>query len=89
MDGKTTVAIGIWDGVEELDVVGPYEVLAAWASMSSREIEVLTVAESSDRSAFTSSSPLQITRSRGPSFSRLSCLMLMLYRNFKPPFFLA
>jgi transcriptional regulator GlxA family with amidase domain len=45
VDGKTTVAIGIWDGVEELDVVGPYEVLAAWASSSSREIEVLTVAD--------------------------------------------
>jgi putative intracellular protease/amidase len=45
MDG-TTIAVAIWEGVEELDVVGPYEVLTAWASSASgRDVRVLTVAE--------------------------------------------
>ena len=26
-----TIAIALWDGVEELDFAGPYEVLTAWA----------------------------------------------------------
>jgi transcriptional regulator GlxA family with amidase domain len=42
---QTKVAIAVWDGVEELDFAGPYEVLAAWASFSERDIEVVTVAE--------------------------------------------
>ena len=33
---ETTIAIGIWDGVEELDFVGPYEVLTAWAQRGER-----------------------------------------------------
>ena len=48
---ETTVAVAIWNGVEELDVVGPYEVLAAWAHRSNgdgRAISVHTVAERSD-----------------------------------------
>ena len=40
------IAIALWDGVEELDFAGPYEVLAAWARFSEREISVQTVAES-------------------------------------------
>jgi transcriptional regulator GlxA family with amidase domain len=40
-----TVAIVVWDGVEELDFVGPYEVLTAWASMSDEAPRVVTVAE--------------------------------------------
>ena len=43
-----TIAIGLWDGVEELDFAGPYEVLAAWASDSDREISVRTVAETTE-----------------------------------------
>ena len=44
-----TVAIALWDGVEELDVVGPYEVLTAWAgSANGRSIRVHTVAERAD-----------------------------------------
>ena len=39
-----TIAIALWDGVEELDFAGPYEVLAAWARMSERPISVRTVA---------------------------------------------
>jgi transcriptional regulator GlxA family with amidase domain len=39
-----TIAIALWDGVEELDFAGPYEVLAAWARMSERPITVRTVA---------------------------------------------
>jgi transcriptional regulator GlxA family with amidase domain len=48
MGDGTRIAIGIWDGVEELDVVGPYEVLAAWASSSGGRVEVVTVADSSE-----------------------------------------
>jgi transcriptional regulator GlxA family with amidase domain len=43
-----TIAIALWDGVEELDFAGPYEVLTAWARMSERPISVRTVASSSD-----------------------------------------
>ena len=38
------IAIAIWDGVEELDFAGPYEVLTAWARSSERPISVVTVA---------------------------------------------
>ena len=41
-----TVALVVWDGVEELDLVGPYEVLAQWARTSTNgEIDVVTVAD--------------------------------------------
>lgn len=43
MGDETTIAVAIWDGVEELDAVGPYEVLGAWASMSDRPLRVVTV----------------------------------------------
>jgi transcriptional regulator GlxA family with amidase domain len=43
-----TVAIGVWDGVEELDFAGPYEVLAAWARYAERDIEVVIVADGAD-----------------------------------------
>ena len=46
MATKTTIAIGIWNGVEELDFVGPYEVLTAWGRMADdREVEVSLVAD--------------------------------------------
>lgn len=38
------IAIAIWDGVEELDLAGPYEVLTAWARSSERTISVDTYA---------------------------------------------
>jgi transcriptional regulator GlxA family with amidase domain len=39
------IGIGIWDGVEELDFAGPYEVLTAWARQSNgRSISVETIA---------------------------------------------
>ena len=40
------IAIALWDGVEELDFAGPYEVLTAWSRMSERPINVRTVASS-------------------------------------------
>ena len=40
-----TIASALWDGVEELDFAGPYEVLTAWARMSERPITVRTVAQ--------------------------------------------
>jgi transcriptional regulator GlxA family with amidase domain len=45
-----TVGIWIWDGVEELDFAGPYEVLTAWARMAAdeRAISVRLVAASTD-----------------------------------------
>jgi transcriptional regulator GlxA family with amidase domain len=43
MSDETTIAVAIWDGVEELDAVGPYEVLSSWAAMSDRPIRVVTV----------------------------------------------
>jgi transcriptional regulator GlxA family with amidase domain len=40
------IGIGIWDGVEELDFAGPYEVLTAWARQSDgRSISVETIAD--------------------------------------------
>jgi len=39
-----TIAIVLWDGVEELDFAGPYEVLTAWAYYSERPRRVVTVA---------------------------------------------
>ena len=42
------IAVVLWDGVEELDFAGPYEVLAAWARESEREITVRTVAETTE-----------------------------------------
>jgi transcriptional regulator GlxA family with amidase domain len=43
-----TIAIALWDGVEELDFAGPYEVLTAWARMSERPISVRTVAQTAE-----------------------------------------
>ena len=42
------IAVVLWDGVEELDFAGPYEVLTAWARESDRAITVRTVAESTE-----------------------------------------
>jgi transcriptional regulator GlxA family with amidase domain len=43
-----SIAVVLWDGVEELDFAGPYEVLTAWARERDREITVRTVAETTD-----------------------------------------
>ena len=44
-----TIAVAIWDGVEELDVAGPYEVLASWGAQSNgNAVHVYTVAERAD-----------------------------------------
>jgi transcriptional regulator GlxA family with amidase domain len=40
-----TIAVVVWDGVEELDLAGPYEVLTAWAAAAGRGDRVLTVAD--------------------------------------------
>ena len=42
------IAVVLWDGVEELDFAGPYEVLTAWARESDRAITVRTVSESTE-----------------------------------------
>jgi transcriptional regulator GlxA family with amidase domain len=41
----TRIAIAVWDGVEELDFVGPYEVLTAWNGYTERDVEVAIVAD--------------------------------------------
>jgi transcriptional regulator GlxA family with amidase domain len=45
-----TIGIWSWDGVEELDFAGPYEVLTAWARMAAdeRTISVRLVAATTD-----------------------------------------
>jgi len=52
------IAIAMWDGVEELDLAGPYEVLTAWARSSDREITVKTYA--ADGATVTASHGLKI-----------------------------
>jgi transcriptional regulator GlxA family with amidase domain len=42
------IAIVLWDGVEELDFAGPYEVLTAWARGSERPVTVTAVARSTE-----------------------------------------
>jgi transcriptional regulator GlxA family with amidase domain len=50
MDADYAIAIWLWDGVEELDFAGPYEVLTAWARFAAdeRSITVRTVAATPD-----------------------------------------
>lgn len=43
-----SIGIWLWDGVEELDFAGPYEVLTAWSRGSERPVSVVTVAQSGD-----------------------------------------
>jgi transcriptional regulator GlxA family with amidase domain len=43
---ETRIALAVWDGVEELDFAGPYEVLTAWARQADEPISVVTVSES-------------------------------------------
>jgi transcriptional regulator GlxA family with amidase domain len=45
---ETRIAIAIWDGVEELDFAGPYEVLTAWGAYSDGAVTVNTVGETLD-----------------------------------------
>ncbi len=42
----TAIAIAVFDGAEELDFVGPWEVLAAWRHLQPDEVSVCLVAES-------------------------------------------
>ena len=43
---ERTIAVAVWDGVEELDFAGPYEVLTAWAAGAENGTRVVTVGES-------------------------------------------
>jgi transcriptional regulator GlxA family with amidase domain len=42
------IAIAVFEGAEELDFVGPWEVLAAWRDLSARDLEVVLVGESAE-----------------------------------------
>jgi transcriptional regulator GlxA family with amidase domain len=42
------IAIALWDGVEELDFAGPYEVLTAWARTTDGRVTVRTVSRDGD-----------------------------------------
>jgi transcriptional regulator GlxA family with amidase domain len=45
----TTIAVALFEGAEELDFVGPWEVLAAWATQWPEDgVEVFTVADSAE-----------------------------------------
>jgi len=45
----TTIAVALFDGAEELDFAGPWEVLAAWATQwPDDRVEIFTVAPSTD-----------------------------------------
>jgi transcriptional regulator GlxA family with amidase domain len=42
------IAIAVFEGAEELDFVGPWEVLAAWRDLSAHDLEVVLVGESAE-----------------------------------------
>jgi transcriptional regulator GlxA family with amidase domain len=42
------IGVGMFEGVEELDLAGPYEVLTAWGRATDRDVEVFTVGESTN-----------------------------------------
>ena len=45
----TRIAVAVFDGAEELDFAGPWEVLAAWATQHPDDgVSVFTVADSTD-----------------------------------------
>ena len=45
----TTIAVALFDGAEELDFAGPWEVLAAWATQWPEDgVEVFTVASTTE-----------------------------------------
>jgi hypothetical protein len=45
----TTIAVALFDAVEELDFAGPWEVLSVWArTWPGDEVNLFTVAESSE-----------------------------------------
>ena len=49
MRGMTRIAVALFDGAEELDFAGPWEVLAAWATQWPDDgVEVFTVASTRD-----------------------------------------
>jgi transcriptional regulator GlxA family with amidase domain len=39
------IGVALFDGVEELDFAGPYEVLTAWSRFTDRDVRVRTVAD--------------------------------------------
>jgi putative intracellular protease/amidase len=45
LKAATRIAIAIFDGAEELDFVGPWEVPAAWRFLHPGDVEVVLVAE--------------------------------------------
>ena len=45
MDGTTRIGIATFEGMEELDFAGPYEVLTSWAFAAGSGVEVMTVGE--------------------------------------------
>jgi putative intracellular protease/amidase len=42
------IAIAVFDGAEELDFAGPWEVLAAWRFLYPDDVEVVLVSEKSE-----------------------------------------
>lgn len=44
----TRIGVSVFEGVEELDLAGPYEVLSSWARFTDRPVEVFTVGTSTE-----------------------------------------
>ena len=44
----TRIAVFVFEGAEELDFVGPWEVLAMWAKSFDDDVEVFTISESTE-----------------------------------------
>ena len=44
----TRIGISVFEGVEELDLAGPYEVLSSWARFTDRPMEVFTIGASTE-----------------------------------------
>ena len=62
----TTIAVALFDGAEELDFAGPWEVLAAWAQQfPDDDVEVVTVAVSPEIDNFTVFDVSNALRERG------------------------
>jgi transcriptional regulator GlxA family with amidase domain len=45
---QTRIGVALYEGVEELDLAGPYEVLTAWGRFADGAVEVFTVGQTTD-----------------------------------------
>ncbi len=48
LDRMTRIGIAVFEGAEELDFVGPWEVLAAWRDLHPDEVEVVLIGDTAE-----------------------------------------